>query len=293
MVPAGNAMVDEPTSTLSIAPVQSPATACKAVTCCDARPGTGRPARIRTTRTGVAVSADKATAIRTSWPPPSPWAPSISIITGTTWPGAPNDLQGFDEGKRAEGNEERPDPVEDRQRFGLERTLQERRVDHEELERHRGEDGHDELRVRQWPDGPQRLPRGPDREDEEELEEHKCREGDGPSADDVGLAREFPEEDPQCAHGQNHRDDDDEEQNVPGQHPFFRIARRSGHQVGRVRIDPERDRREAIRHEVDPEELNRGEERQELRIRQGERRDEHDQDFSGVPGTEGSEEITH
>src|SRR5947209_4549941 len=235
MVPGRNSMVDEPTSTPFISPLQSPATACKAVTCCDARPGTGRPARIRTTRTGVAVSADKATAIRTSWPPPSPWAPSISIIAGTTWPGAPNDLQGFDEGKRAEGNEERPDPVEDGQRLGLERTLQERRVDHEELERHRGEDGHDELRVRQWSDGPQRLPRGPDGEDEEELEEHEGREGDRSSADDVGLAREFQEEDPQRTHGQNHRDDDDEKQDVPRQHPFLRIARRARHQVCRVR----------------------------------------------------------
>src|SRR5712691_11017951 len=242
MAPGRNSMVDEPTSTPFISPLQSSATACMAVTCWDARPGTGRPARIRTTRTGVAVSADKATAIRTNWPPPSPWAPSISIIAGTTWPGAPSALQGFDEGKRAEGNQERPDPVDDRERFGLERTLQERRVDHEELERHRGEDRHDELRVRQRPDGPQRLPRGPDGEDEEELEKHERREGDGSSADDVGLAREFQEEDPQRAHHQDHRDDDDEEQDVPGQHPFLRIARRSSHQVRRVRIDPERER---------------------------------------------------
>src|SRR3989475_13224510 len=171
-------MVDEPTSTPFNSPLQSSATACKAVTCWDASPGTGRPARIRTTRTGVAVRADKATAIRTSWPPPSPWAPSISIIAGTTCPGAPTDLPGFDEGERAEGDEERPDPVDDRERLGLERTLQERRVDHEELERHRGEDGHDARRGRQWADGPQRLPRGPDREEEGELGENKGREGD-------------------------------------------------------------------------------------------------------------------
>src|SRR2546428_12720407 len=176
MVPGRNSRVDEPTSTPFISPLQSSATACMAVTCWDARPGTGRPARIRTTRTGVAVSADKAAAIRTSWPPPSPWAPSISIIAGTTWPGAPSDLQGFDEGKRAERYQERPDPVDDRERLGLERTLQERRVDHEELERHRGEARPDALRVRQWPDGPQRLPPGPDRENEEKPEKTKCRE---------------------------------------------------------------------------------------------------------------------
>ena len=59
---------------------QMPASAIMARACCAARPGLDRPCRILVMRTGFPVTAERATAVRTIWPPPSPNEPSISII---------------------------------------------------------------------------------------------------------------------------------------------------------------------------------------------------------------------
>src|SRR5207244_13394180 len=78
--PGRNSIDDAPGDALVTSALHNAATALIAVTCCAARPGVGRPARIRTTRTGVSVRADRATAIRRSWPPPSPRPPTTSIM---------------------------------------------------------------------------------------------------------------------------------------------------------------------------------------------------------------------
>src|SRR5947209_10594072 len=53
-------LIDEaPTATPVDSAAHNAAIAWIAVTCCAARPGVGRPARIRTTRTGVSVSAER------------------------------------------------------------------------------------------------------------------------------------------------------------------------------------------------------------------------------------------
>jgi predicted NBD/HSP70 family sugar kinase len=50
-----------------------------AARCCAASPGRARFARTLIRRSALPVSAERATAVRTSCPPPSPYDPSISI----------------------------------------------------------------------------------------------------------------------------------------------------------------------------------------------------------------------
>mmetsp|Transcript_29166 Transcript_29166/g.73386 ORF Transcript_29166/g.73386 Transcript_29166/m.73386 type:complete len:215 (-) Transcript_29166:58-702(-) len=64
-------------------PEQSAATSWIPARCCAARPGLGLPARMEWIRIGVLVSAERLDEMRTTWPPPSRRAPSMSIIAIT------------------------------------------------------------------------------------------------------------------------------------------------------------------------------------------------------------------
>src|SRR6266511_6018231 len=147
MPPGRNAISFDPTARPSTSPLQSAATALRAATCCAARPGVGRPARIRTTRTGTDCVALRATAIRRSCPPPSPWAPSISSMGLRPHPPS-DDLERLHKRECREGDEEGLQPVAGRERFCLEDALEEGCVDDHGLQGHRGKDLHDELCVR-------------------------------------------------------------------------------------------------------------------------------------------------
>jgi hypothetical protein len=59
-------------SSPSVSAVQTSATARTAARCCGASPGLPRFARALTMRMAFPVTAESATAVRTSWPPPSP-----------------------------------------------------------------------------------------------------------------------------------------------------------------------------------------------------------------------------
>ena len=131
---------------------------------------------------------------------------------------------------------------------------------------------------------PDRLARGPDGEDEEQFEEHNRGEGDGPRSRGVRARVEFQLEDAERPDREDSRHDDNQEQDVPGEDAFLRIAGRSLHDVRRVRIDTEGERRETVRDQVDPQELNGREEREELAVEDRDRRDEHDEDLPGVRG---------
>src|SRR3989344_6463705 len=52
-----------------------------AVRCCALSPGSGRFFLMSVTSNGFCVSVESASAVLTSWPPPSPLEPSISIIS--------------------------------------------------------------------------------------------------------------------------------------------------------------------------------------------------------------------
>src|SRR6266481_3652781 len=52
-----------------------------AVRCCFNSPGSWRLARIRSIRKGSLVTRDSANDVRRIWPPPSPWEPSIVIMS--------------------------------------------------------------------------------------------------------------------------------------------------------------------------------------------------------------------
>src|SRR5947208_1974423 len=191
----------------------------------------------------------------------------------------PKDLEHLDERECGERNQDRLEPVERRERLRFDEAMQERRVDRRDLEGHRREHGEDQLRVREQADLPNRLTRRSHREDEEELEEYDRREGDRPSSSGVRSVEKFEEEDSERTDRQDCRDDDDEEEDVPREHALLRVPRRSIHDVRRIRVHPKREGRKAVRHEVDPEELDRGEEREEPRVKNRERRDEHDEDL--------------
>src|SRR6266511_4396841 len=290
MSPGRNAISFDPTASPSISPLQRAATAPRAATCCAARPGVGRPARIRTTHTGTDWVALRATAIRRSWPPPSPWAPSISSMRLGPHPPS-DDLERLNERERGEGDEEGLQPVAGSERFRLEDALEEGSVDDHGLQGHRAEDRHDELRVGEQPDLPDCLPRRAHREDQEQLEEDDRGEGDSAGADGIGPRLELELEDAEGPDREDRRDDDDEEEDVAREDSLLRIAGPSVHDVGRVWIDPEGQRGEAVRHEVDPEQLHRDEERQILRVEDRYRRDEHDEHLAGVRREQEGDEL--
>src|SRR5437899_11843343 len=112
----------------------------------------------------------------------------------------PNDLDDLDERECRERDEDRLEPVEERERLRLEHRVQERRIDDRDLEGHRREDGEDQLRVREQADLPNRLTGGSHREDQEELEEDNRRECDGPGWSRVGAFSPCEAEDTKGSH---------------------------------------------------------------------------------------------
>src|SRR3989475_7414749 len=111
----------------------------------------------------------------------------------------PKDLEHFDERECGERNQDRLEPIEGRERLRFEDAVQERRVDHRDLEGHRCEHGDDQFRVREQADLPNRLARRSHREHEEELEEHDRREGDRTGSGGVGPLLQFQKENPEGA----------------------------------------------------------------------------------------------
>ena len=127
--------------------------------------------------------------MRTSCPPPSPYEPSISSTGGPRLKEASHDLRHFDEQERGESDRERLDPVERVEGPCVEHGLQERQLDHRNLQSRGGCDGEEELLVCQHPDLPESLPRGADAEHEEQFEEHDCGEGDTARSQDAIRSR--------------------------------------------------------------------------------------------------------
>src|SRR6266550_5948365 len=142
--------------------------------------------------------------------------------------------------------------------------MEERRIDDRDLKGHGTEYGEDKLRVREQTDLPDRLARRSHGEDEEQFEEHDGREGNGPGSDGIGPFLQIEEEHAKRADREDRRDDEDQEEDVPREHALPRIARRPVHDVRRVRVHAERESGQTVRHEVDPEELHRREERRNL-----------------------------
>src|SRR5205809_4172821 len=203
----------------------------------------------------------------------------------------PDDFEHFDEGVRGKGDQDRLEPIEGGERLRLEHVMEERRIDDRDLKSHGCEYGEDELRVREQTDLPDGLARRSHGEDEEQLEEHDGREGDSPGSDGVGAFLQFEEEHAECADREDRQDDEDQEEDGPREHALPRIARRPVHDVRRVRVHAERESGQTVRHEVDPEELHRREERREPGVSDGEGRDEHDQDLARVRGKEKGDEL--
>src|SRR5213592_4578803 len=203
----------------------------------------------------------------------------------------PDDFEHFDEGVRGKGDQDRLEPIEGGERLRLEHVMEERRIDDRDLKSHGCEYGEDELRVREQTDLPDGLARRSHGEDEEQFEEHDGREGDGPGSDGIGPFLQFEEEHAERADRQDRRDDEDQEKDVPREHALPRIARRPVHDVRRVRVHAERESRQSVRHEVDPEKLHRREERKEPGVSDGEGRDEHDEDLARVRGKEEGDEL--
>ena len=66
---------------------QSAPTARTAATCWALRPGDSRPARMFVILSEDSMIAESATAVRSTWPPPSPTEPSIETTRADLWPG--------------------------------------------------------------------------------------------------------------------------------------------------------------------------------------------------------------
>src|SRR5437867_4288199 len=140
---------DEPSPTRSV-PAHSLATARIAVACCAASPGFVRFARTFTTRIGVEVRAERATAVRTICPPPSPWDPSISSTARPLLHEPADHLGYLDEQEGCEADDDRLEPVQWVQSPPrVEHGLEERDLNRGDLERGGNHHRDDEFLVRQ------------------------------------------------------------------------------------------------------------------------------------------------
>jgi hypothetical protein len=87
--PGSNESKADPSSAPWSAPLQTFLTALHAVRCCGWSPGFGRLARMFVMRTGFRVIAERVSDVRMICPPPSPCAPSISIMRKPRGEGGP------------------------------------------------------------------------------------------------------------------------------------------------------------------------------------------------------------